>query len=72
MSRLEELEGWRWAKDTILSVKQSTKGWKESLIKTLEWGLVEKPEGYRAGVSRGIEIVRACPEVHVAVETDND
>ena len=72
MSKLEERDGWLWAKEVILSVKQTTRGWKATLLKTLEWGLVEKPEDYKVGVMRGINVVKACPDQPFAIETDND
>lgn len=62
MSKIEELQGWRWAKEVCLSVKQSFKNWKPDLIATLERGLVEKPEGYKVGVSNMIALVRAVPD----------
>lgn len=62
MSRVEELQGWRWAKEVCLSVKETFKDWKGSLLTTLERGLVEKPEGYKIGVMKMIEIVRSVPD----------
>lgn len=62
MSRVEELQGRRWARETCESLKHAFKGWKASLIQTLERGLVEKPEGYKVGVQEIIELVRGLPE----------
>jgi hypothetical protein len=62
MSRIEELQGRRWAKDvceaTVLDRVIGTDG----LIKVLERGLVEKPEGYKKGVLEIIEIVRSVKD----------
>jgi hypothetical protein len=71
MSRVEELQGWRWAKEVCTSVKESVRGWKGSLLTTLERGLVEKPEGYKVGVMKMIEIVRSVPDTSVGqIEPD--
>ena len=62
MSKVEELQGYRWAKDVCLSARQAVKGWKSALIQNLERGLVEKPEGYKVGVMSVIGIVRSVPD----------
>lgn len=62
MSRVEELQGYRWAKDVCLSARQAVKGWKAALILALERGLVEKPEGYKVGVMKMIDIVRSVED----------
>ena len=62
MSRIEEIEGKRWAHSVCSSVRETMKDWKVSLLSTLEWGLVEKPEGYKAGVQKYIDLVRSAPD----------
>lgn len=62
MSRIEEVEGRRWARSVCESVRETVKDWKVSLLKTLEWGLVEKPEGYKVGVREYIDLVRSVPD----------
>lgn len=62
MSKVEYLQGWRWAKDVCQSVKQSFKNWKPDLIETLERGLLEKPEDYKGAVSDMIALVRTVPD----------
>lgn len=70
MSRVEYLQGWRWAKDVCLTVKQTIKNWKPDLIATLERGLVEKPEDYKAGVFRAITLVRSVSDAQPAEADD--
>lgn len=71
MSRIEYLQGWRWAKDICLTVKQTIKNWKPDLIETLERGLVEKPEDYKAGVFRAITLVKSVPDDR-KIEADDE
>lgn len=72
MSKVEELQGRRWAREVCESVKQGLKGWKGSLIQTLERGLIEKPEGYKAGVRQIIDLVRSVPDPRVKQEQLED
>lgn len=58
MSRIEEIQGRRWACDMCNDRARDAVIGKEGLIKLLERGLVEKPEGYKKGVLEIIEIVR--------------
>lgn len=62
MSKIEEIEGKRWAHNVCLTVRETWKDWKVSLLKTLEWGLVDKPEDYKVGVQKYIELVRSVPD----------
>jgi len=71
MSKLEEIEGKRWAHGICLSMRETFKDWRGSLLKTLEWGLVEKPEDYKVGVKHYIELVRSVPDTHVLAESDD-
>ena len=59
MSRIEELQGRRWAKEICMSfyAELTVLGGYERLIKKLQWGLVEKPEGYKIGVQEIITFV---------------
>lgn len=59
MSRVEELQGRRWAKDVCEATALDRVIGPDGLIKVLERGLVEKPEGYKKGVLEIIEIVRS-------------
>ena len=72
MSKVEYLQGWRWAKEVCLTVRQTIKNWKPELIATLERGLVEKPEDYKVGVADIIKVVRSVPDTPVAIEKDED
>lgn len=72
MSKVEYLQGWRWAKDVCLSVKQTIRGWKPLLIATLERGLLEKPEDYKGGVADVIALVRSVPDFPVPIERDDE
>lgn len=62
MSKIEEVEGKRWAREVCLSVRETVRNWRESLLATLERGLVEKPEGYKIGVQHYIDLVRSAPD----------
>lgn len=62
MSKVEEVEGRRWARSVCESVRETVKDWKVSLLKTLEWGLVEKPEGYKVGVQEYIDLVKSASD----------
>lgn len=58
MSKLEELEGHRWALQTAQQISgvASTKGGIPEIIAVVRRGLLgDKPEGYKAGVRRFIE-----------------
>jgi len=59
MSRIEELQGRRWAKEICMSfyAELTVLGGYERLIEKLQWGLVEKPEGYKVGVREIISVV---------------
>lgn len=58
MSRIEELQGRRWACDTYTAIARDAHIGPAGRIQILERGLVEKPEGYKKGVLEIIEIVR--------------
>ncbi|WP_242176567.1 hypothetical protein [Pseudomonas sp. MONT-RG-20F-20-E-7-02] len=58
MSRIEELQGRRWACDVCNERSRDAVIGKAGLISLLERGLIEKPEGYKKGVLEIIEIVR--------------
>ena len=58
MSRVEELQGRRWATEICEATARDRVIGAAGLIKVLERGLVEKPEGYKKGVLAIIEIVR--------------
>lgn len=72
MSEVEKREGQRWARGICLSMRETFKDWRASLLKTLEWGLVEKPEDYKVGVQQYIDLVRSVPDTPVAVESDDE
>lgn len=61
MSRLEMIEGARWARQTVeeiglLMVKGRSQGIDE-IIEVLKRGTVEKPKSYSEGVLNVIEII---------------
>jgi len=62
MSKIEEREGRLWARSVCESFRETMKDWKACLLKTLEWGLVEKPEGYKAGVQTYIDLVKSASD----------
>lgn len=59
MSRVEFLAGHRWAEETVRSSIPllRIKGGKLKLLKTLEFGMKEKPESYADGVRPWAEAV---------------
>jgi hypothetical protein len=59
ISRIEELQGRRWAKEIcmLFYAELTVIGGYERLIQKLQWGLVEKPEGYKIGVLEIITVV---------------
>lgn len=59
MSRIEELQGYRWARDICFAFADELRlpGGHESLLTTLKRGLVEKPAGYMSGVMQIIATV---------------
>lgn len=63
MSRIERIEGERWAVQTIQSMPglQQLSGAKDALINVLKRGLEQKPADYAAGVDHWIKIVEAQP-----------
>lgn len=63
MSKIEEIEGKRWAHSVCSSFRETMKDWKSVLLRTLEWGLVEKPEDYKAGVQTYIDLVKSASDV---------
>lgn len=62
MSKVEEIEGKRWAIGVCQSFRETMKDWKKTLLKQLEWGLVEKPEGYKVGVQAYIDLVNSASD----------
>lgn len=58
MSRVEFIQGYRWAKEVVQTTGRRLTGGYAELIKLLERGLEEKPEDYKGGVREVIEIVR--------------
>jgi len=62
MSRIEEIQGHRWAVDICQTNLTKMLGGKAALLKVLERGLIEKPAGYQRGVQRIIELVEAQPD----------
>lgn len=62
MSRIEELQGIRWAKQICEKSTQDLRltGGPERLLTILRRGLVDKPQGYAAGVLSIIHIVEDC------------
>ncbi|MNJ67628.1 hypothetical protein D3C81_1026120 [compost metagenome] len=62
MSRLEHVEGARWARQTaeqigVLMVRGQSKGIGE-VIEVLQRGTVEKPKDYAAGVQEVIDLIK--------------
>lgn len=72
MSEVEKREGRLWARSICESARETFKDWRASLIRTLEWGLVEKPEDYKVGVQQYIDLVKSVPDRPVLLEKDED
>lgn len=72
-SRVEYLAGYHWAEDvtrssiTVLRVK----GGKARLLKTLEFGMQEKPESYAEGVKVWVQAVAGADPNTVEKELRN-
>jgi len=63
MSRVEELEGRRWAIQTAQQIAgvASTKGGVPEIVSVLRRGLLgDKPEGYKAGIRKFISEIESA------------